>query len=104
MMMRTVPSGVSFGQRSGRLALVAAIALGLQACGGGGGGSTSTGNASPGSSTPPPGATNSAPTISGAPAAQVTVNQAYSFKPTAADADNNTLTFSIANKPAWASF
>ena len=30
--------------------------------------------------------------------------QAYSFKPAAADADGDKLTFSIQNKPAWASF
>lgn len=103
MMMNTSPSGSSFARRSGRLALAAAIALTLQACGGGGGGSTATGNASPGGSSTPP-ASNSAPTISGTPAAQVTVGQAYSFKPTAADANNDKLTFSIANKPVWANF
>jgi hypothetical protein len=29
---------------------------------------------------------------------------AYSFQPTAADPDGDTLTFSIANKPSWATF
>ena len=48
--------------------------------------------------------TNHAPTISGTPAKSVNVGSAYSFRPTAADADGNTLTYSIANKPAWASF
>jgi hypothetical protein len=47
---------------------------------------------------------NRAPTISGTPPTAVTVGQAYSFRPTAADADNNTLGFSIANKPVWATF
>jgi len=47
---------------------------------------------------------NRAPTISGAPPTAVTVGQAYSFRPTAADADKNTLGFSIANKPVWATF
>jgi hypothetical protein len=47
---------------------------------------------------------NRAPTISGTPATTVTVGQAYSFRPTAVDADNNTLGFSIANKPVWATF
>jgi Putative Ig domain./Fibronectin type III domain. len=47
---------------------------------------------------------NQAPTISGTPAGSATIGQAYSFTPTAADADNNSLSFSIANKPAWASF
>lgn len=48
--------------------------------------------------------TNRAPTISGAPRAAVTVGQAYSFRPVATDADNNTLGFSIQNRPVWATF
>jgi putative Ig domain-containing protein len=47
---------------------------------------------------------NRAPTISGTPPAAVTAGQAYMFKPAAADADKNTLGFSIANKPVWATF
>jgi hypothetical protein len=47
---------------------------------------------------------NSPPTISGTPATQVTVGNAYSFTPSAADADGDRLTFSITNKPAWATF
>ena len=47
---------------------------------------------------------NQAPTISGTPAASATAGTAYSFTPAAADADNNPLTYSIANKPAWAAF
>ena len=34
----------------------------------------------------------------------VNENQAYSFTPTASDPDGNGLTFSITNKPNWASF
>lgn len=49
-------------------------------------------------------AANRAPTISGSPTTQITVGAAYSFQPTAADADGNPLTFSIQNMPAWASF
>ena len=48
--------------------------------------------------------TNRAPTISGVPASSVTAGQAYSFRPVAADADKNTLGFSIQNKPVWAAF
>jgi hypothetical protein len=48
--------------------------------------------------------TNRAPTISGAPATSVTTGAAYSFTPAASDPDGNTLGFSIANKPSWASF
>ena len=49
-------------------------------------------------------AANGAPTISGTPATSVTAGQAYSFTPTAADPDGQALTFSIANKPSWATF
>ena len=49
-------------------------------------------------------ASNSAPKISGTPATSVVVNNTYSFKPTASDPDGNTLGFSIANRPNWASF
>lgn len=49
-------------------------------------------------------ASNDAPTISGSPAGVVTTGQSYSFTPSASDADGGTLTFGIANRPAWASF
>jgi len=48
--------------------------------------------------------TNSAPRISGAPSTSAVVGQAYAFQPTASDPDGNTLTFSIVNKPVWATF
>lgn len=48
--------------------------------------------------------TNSAPTISGIPPTSVTAGSSYSFAPTASDPDGDTLTFSINNKPSWASF
>jgi hypothetical protein len=48
--------------------------------------------------------TNHAPTISGTPAKSVNAGSTYSFRPTASDVDGNTLTYSIANKPSWASF
>ena len=47
---------------------------------------------------------NRAPTISGSPLLSINVLEAYSFQPSASDADGNTLTFSIQNRPAWASF
>ncbi len=50
------------------------------------------------------GAANRAPTISGTPATTVNVGSAFDFRPTAADADGDALTFSIGNKPAWAAF
>ena len=47
---------------------------------------------------------NQPPTISGSPPTTVTAGTAYSFTPTANDSDGGTLTFSIANKPSWATF
>ncbi len=51
-----------------------------------------------------PAATNSAPVISGTPSTTVLTDSAYSFQPTATDADADPLSFSISNMPAWASF
>lgn len=47
---------------------------------------------------------NRAPTIGGTPVTTATVGSAWSFQPTASDPDGNALTFSIANRPAWATF
>jgi hypothetical protein len=47
---------------------------------------------------------NTPPTISGTPSTSVVAGTLYSFTPTASDADGNPLTFSIVNKPSWASF
>jgi hypothetical protein len=47
---------------------------------------------------------NTAPTISGHPAASVPVGIAYNFTPAATDAEHNPLTFSVQNKPSWATF
>jgi hypothetical protein len=49
-------------------------------------------------------APNKAPTITGTPVTSVNAGSAYTFRPTAADGDGDTLTFSIANLPAWATF
>lgn len=47
---------------------------------------------------------NRAPTVSGTPMGTVQAAQAYSFQPTASDADGDALTWSIQNKPSWATF
>jgi hypothetical protein len=47
---------------------------------------------------------NRPPTISGVPSATARQGTAYSFRPTASDADGNPLTFAIANRPTWATF
>ncbi len=47
---------------------------------------------------------NLAPTISGTPLTTITQGSNYSFIPSAYDANSDSLTFSIENMPAWASF
>jgi Putative Ig domain len=49
-------------------------------------------------------ATNRAPVITGTPATSVVAGQAYSFQPTASDADGNALAYSITGRPSWANF
>lgn len=51
-----------------------------------------------------PAPANTAPTISGTPAAIATVGEPYSFQPSASDTDGDRLSFSISNRPSWASF
>jgi hypothetical protein len=47
---------------------------------------------------------NRTPTISGSPATSAQVGTGYNFTPSASDPDGNTLSYSIANRPSWASF
>ena len=44
------------------------------------------------------------PVILGTPSGSVTVGETYAFLPSASDPEGATLSFSIANKPPWASF
>ena len=44
------------------------------------------------------------PTISGTPPTQAQAGTAYSFTPTASDTNGRTLSFSVQNKPSWATF
>lgn len=86
------------------LVLIALSAAALSGCGGGDEESTpASGTAQP-PAPPPPGSSNHAPTISGNAPGAVNASSAYNFVPTAADADGDTLAFSIDNKPAWATF
>jgi hypothetical protein len=96
-------SGVFIARRCGSLVALAALSALLQACGGGSGDSTANAaNAPPVGSSPP--AVNHAPSIAGTPSPQARAGAAYTFTPQASDADGDHLTFSIANKPSWASF
>lgn len=47
---------------------------------------------------------NQAPSIAGSPPTAARVGQAYDFRPTAADVNGDPLTFTIANRPSWATF
>lgn len=47
---------------------------------------------------------NSAPTIAGTPATSTKYGEGYEFVPNASDADGDSLTFNVQNKPTWASF
>lgn len=48
--------------------------------------------------------TNRVPVISGSPATSVNAGTAYSFQPSASDADGDKLTYTISGMPAWATF
>jgi hypothetical protein len=86
------------------LVLIALSAAALSGCGGGDDEATpASGTAQP-PAPPPPGSSNHAPTISGNAPGAVNASSAYNFLPTAADADGDTLAFSIDNKPDWATF
>ncbi len=65
-------------------------------------GGTTSGSATDSGTTAP--VTNTAPVISGTPAGTVVAGSAYSFRPSASDANGDALSFSITNKPGWASF
>jgi hypothetical protein len=57
----------------------------------------------PGEPTPPP-PSNTPPVISGSPNTTLVVGNAWSFTPTASDADGDKLSFQISGKPSWMTF
>ena len=99
----------------GRGTLCALTLAALSACNFDGSGSSNSPGAPPTSGNEPPTTplpnepapnqpTNVAPKIVGNPGNEVLVGSAYSFAPTASDADGDDLSFSIEGKPSWASF
>jgi hypothetical protein len=50
------------------------------------------------------GTTNRPPVLSGTAPTSVTAGSAYSFRPTGSDPEGRALTWSITNRPSWASF
>jgi Putative Ig domain len=93
------------------LLFIVLSAAALSGCGGGDDESApASGTAQPPAApapnpTPPPSTpTNRAPTISGTAPGAVNAATAYNFVPSSADADGDTLAFTIQNKPSWATF
>lgn len=86
------------GFLAGCLILTSAL---LTGCGGGGGGGDSSSNVT---APPPASSTNAAPKVTGTPGSTAVVGQAYSFQPSATDADGDALTYTVANLPSWATF
>jgi hypothetical protein len=112
--MRRTDTGTSARSRHVARYVLCGLALVVVAgCGGGGGtsdpapqsvaGSGQTGSDS-GTSSPSGAVTNSPATVGGTPGTQVQSGQLYSFTPSASDPDGDTLTFSVLNKPSWATF
>ena len=48
--------------------------------------------------------TNRPPVLSGTPSTSVVYGNAYAFRPTGSDPEGRTLTWSITNRPSWATF
>jgi hypothetical protein len=86
------------------LASSVAVCVFLAACGDGGDDAAADADAVPTGSAPAVTDPNAAPQISGAPPTSATQGQPYAFTPSATDADNDPLTFSISNRPSWAVF
>jgi hypothetical protein len=89
--------------------LISVSAFSLSACGGGGGGgggsgASSTPAASAGTTAPEQSGLDLPPTISGTPLNAILYGRTYTFVPAAADPQGDAVSFTIANKPAWASF
>ena len=103
MNFRYLRTGTSALKLAARVLIFASVAA-LAACGGGGSEDPAPQAANPPSNPPSNPPANQAPTISGTPASQVMQNSAYAFTPSANDPEGSTLTFSITNKPSWATF
>lgn len=91
--------------------VLAALAASILLCGCGGGDDSDSGDSAGtdrsdtgGSPQSDSGASNSAPKISGTPLTLIYEEDVYSFEPQAADPDGDTLSFSIENRPSWATF
>lgn len=91
----------SLKRKLGVVAIACVAALTVSGCLSSGSGGDDASQASP---PPPVQNQNTPPAIQGTPAEAVSANSYYLFEPTASDADGDTLTFTIENKPEWLSF
>jgi hypothetical protein len=80
---------------------MATVTLTLSGCGSDDSGDVNAGAAQPTSSSS---VANRPPTITGSPRSSVMHGTAYTFAPSAVDPDGDTLTFTVSNKPEWATF
>jgi hypothetical protein len=81
--------------------IVLTLSAALAACGGSSDASSSGSTAAASSGTS---AAEASPTVSGTPTKMVVADNRYSFTPTVTNPNGTPLTFSIQNKPAWATF
>jgi hypothetical protein len=79
------------------------VGIQLVGCGNSSSSSSNSPASTPAANSSVTGANGSA-TISGTPMASAVVGSAYNFTPAASDPNGNALSFSIQNKPSWASF
>jgi len=83
---------------------IAALTGILVGCGGGDGGVQSAAQMAPPSTMAPEGEANTAPSITGKAVTTAEVGKAYSFTPSATDADHDKLNFAVSSLPRWAKF
>ena len=84
--------------------LLVSVSAALSACGGGGGGSGASSTPTASEGTRAQSGVDLPPTISGTPLNAIVYGRTYTFVPTASDPQGDEVSFTIANKPAWASF
>lgn len=83
-------------------AMLMLVAASLSGCFDDGGGDNGDAVAAPVSQQPS--TTNRPPEVTGTPAATIKAGETYSFQPSARDADEDFLEYTITNKPDWATF
>ncbi len=97
----------TIGRWRGAVLLVVALSVALAGCGGAsdaGSADSSTPGSDSSSSSSATANSAASPRVTGTPPDVVAVNQRYDFQPTVTEVSGDSLSFSIQNKPGWASF